>query len=380
MNTSAVIVDAPARMRLTQLDGLRGLAAAVVVIHHLFLTVPTLAMAYKDRSVSFDVVEAWLVFSPLHLAWNGNAAVYVFFVLSGFVLVLPFVDGRATPRWVAYYGKRMLRLYLPVWASLALAVLLILTVPRVASTDQSWWVNNHAFPLTIDEVAHDSLLLAGTGLINGPLWSLRWEVLFSLLLPLYVLGAMRWRRWWWGKIPALLVITAVGAFAKQEWLFYLPMFGIGAVLGAERMRLLGLVRRIQPISWAGLTVLALLLLNADWLRAESVPGAGVLVSGGASLLVLVFIAWEGAAALGDSRIAQWLGRISFSLYLTHVPVVVSVTLLLGSTAPWLTMITALAASLLVGELFYRLVEGRAHTLASAVGKKLHGGLSPAAVK
>jgi peptidoglycan/LPS O-acetylase OafA/YrhL len=43
----------------------------------------------------------------------------VFFVLSGFVLTLPFLSGR--PIWPAYYARRLIRLFLPVWASILLA-------------------------------------------------------------------------------------------------------------------------------------------------------------------------------------------------------------------------------------------------------------------
>ena len=120
-----------ASTRYGALDGLRGLAAAVVVIHHCFLVSPSLSLAVAR--VDTGQVEPWVwwtTFTPLHLLWAGTEAVYVFFILSGFVLTLPFV-GVWQPTWRAYYAKRFVRIYLPVWASLVIALLLAWIVPRI---------------------------------------------------------------------------------------------------------------------------------------------------------------------------------------------------------------------------------------------------------
>lgn len=50
---------------------------------------------------------------------GGQAAVLVFFVLSGFVLSRPFL-AEPPSGWRGYYPRRLLRLYLPVWGALLL--------------------------------------------------------------------------------------------------------------------------------------------------------------------------------------------------------------------------------------------------------------------
>src|SRR4029077_1970080 len=69
--------------RLTSLDGLRGLAAIVVMIHHIVLAaVPVLAAVYVAGA--HGALPAWadvLVHSPLHLLWAGEEFVLVFFAL-----------------------------------------------------------------------------------------------------------------------------------------------------------------------------------------------------------------------------------------------------------------------------------------------------------
>lgn len=61
----------------------------------------------------------WLAFTPVHLVWAGTEAVLVFFVLSGFVLAGPLPQRARRDRWATWYASRLVRLYLPVWASLA---------------------------------------------------------------------------------------------------------------------------------------------------------------------------------------------------------------------------------------------------------------------
>ena len=232
--------------RVTQLDGLRGIAALVVVACHLLSVVPGIGdVVFDDRAAPLNTGETWAVFSPLHLLWNGTPAVHVFFVLSGFVLILPFTKAGATTRWPTYYAKRLLRLYLPAWAALAVAVALIVMVPRTVSPLQSSWADMYVVDPSLARVAKDSLLLLGASTVNTPLWTLRWEVLFSLLLPVYVFVALRWRRLWHLKLALVLALAGVGAVQHIDWLIYLPLFAIGAILGAERDRIRELTRSWQ---------------------------------------------------------------------------------------------------------------------------------------
>jgi len=161
--------------RLAPLDGIRGLAALVVVLHHCLLVVP--ALAAPDTGQGYGGF-AWFVNSPVHLVWAGGEAVVVFFVLSGIVLTLPILRGRRFD-WLAYYPARLLRLYLPVVASVLLASAIAVAVRPGASESTSSWLRHHDLPVTVPRMVRTSVLLLGTEWLNSPLWSLRWEVLFS---------------------------------------------------------------------------------------------------------------------------------------------------------------------------------------------------------
>ena len=127
--------------RLRALDGLRGVAAVVVLLHHAFLTVPVLARPYYvTEAAARDSPLVWaLIHTPLHLAWAGTEAVYIFFVLSGLVLALPVLRS-ASFSWLEYFPRRAARLYLPVAAAVLWGLLLVWRVPRDNTSARGLWV------------------------------------------------------------------------------------------------------------------------------------------------------------------------------------------------------------------------------------------------
>ena len=360
----------PGSTRVTQLDGLRGFAALVVVACHVLSVVPGIGhVVFDERSRPLNSAETWAVFSPLHLLWNGTPAVHVFFVLSGFVLILPFTKTGRGKGWTSYYAKRLLRLYIPAWASLALAAALISLVPRTASPLQSSWADMSVVNSDLGRVVRDGLLLLGASTVNTPLWTLRWEVLFSLLLPLYVLVTLRWRRIWHLKLALAVGLSVIGAVQEVQWLIYLPIFAIGAILGVERDRIRELTASWPRFVWIPVSAAGLLLANAEWINREKpVSGVETLITIGATLIVLVFLLCAPVKKLGDTAVAQWLGRISFSLYLVHLPIILAAVTLLRSVSLPLALAVSVVLCFAAAELFFRCVEQPAHRLSVAAGR------------
>lgn len=350
------------RQRITQLDGLRGMAALVVVFHHALLVDPGLGQQHGTRQGDPMGMTWWLSQTPLRLLWDGQSAVLLFFVLSGFVLTLPFVGSRI-PRWCDYYPRRIARLYLPVWGAVAFTVLLIQFFPRIWRPEQSWWVNAHVFQFGSRELLKDATLVAGFSGLNTPLWSLQYEVLFSLLLPLYVLGAVRFRRFW---LPILGAIILIVLFAPNGYALYLPMFGVGAIMAVRRDLLDHIAEWLPRWAWPMLLAVSLLLISATWCPVR-LPGATLLAFIGVSLLFVIFYGWDVAKRLGDSRPAQWAGRTSFSLYLIHEPIIVSVAMATVSANPFLILAVSVPVSLLFASFFYRCIELPAHLFSKRIG-------------
>lgn len=350
--------------RVKTLDGLRGLAALVVVIHHSMLVSPDLAAAYDGGSRSQG--WAWaMVYTPLHLLWAAPAPVYVFFVLSGYVLTRKPLQGAYD--WRSYYPRRLVRLYLPVWAALALAALSFLIAPRISAADQAWWVNRHADPFILVGFLHDATLVRGAGWVLSPLWSLQWEVLFSLFLPVYVAAVRRSTRWAPLGVVGCLAISELGSMSGIPSATYLPMFGVGAFLAAGRDPV---IKAISSLGRAGLVcvvVVGLLLLNASWYPVV-LPGAMSLTLLGATILVALSMSARSRSVLGRPW-CLFLGRISFSLYLTHEILLMTLVTWLHTTNPAIVAALTVPSALALAWLFHLAVESPAETLARWAGTR-----------
>ena len=88
-------------------------------------------------------------------------------------------------------------------------------------------------------------------------------------------------------------------------------------------------------------------------------------------MVIVLLLQESAGKrLFESSPVQWLGRRSFSIYLVHVPIMVSIALVLGGQPPlWLLTPCVVVSSLVVAAWFYRLVERPTLHAAHAIGSR-----------
>lgn len=351
--------------RIPSLDGLRGLAALSVVVGHARLIV--LADPVLGLPGLHELAEGVGTFSGL--------AVWLFFVLSGLVLTR-LATAHPGFDYGAYVLSRLARLYLPVWAALAFTALSILIVPRVQDLALGEWVDAHPPAITASGLVADATLVAGTSGTLSPLWTLQWEVLFSLLLVLYV-AVLR-------RIPAAagvglgIVLATVGARIGSPILLYLPMFAIGVSLALAWPRLAALTARALPgfapvtvpVRAAGIALSVVLCSVAQFLRLSGLPPGWLTVVGtactlsGVTLIVLLVGLDPMLVRVFSSRPLQWLGVISFSIYLVHEPILVGAVRLFG-TAPG-TVLIALLLCFPAAALFARVVERPAHRFSQSL--------------
>jgi peptidoglycan/LPS O-acetylase OafA/YrhL len=370
--------------RIPSLDGLRGVASLVVVTFHIALNDAVVgARPYRrDQTSGVGWLGAMMTFTPLHLLWAGEQAVAVFFVLSGFVLALPFArrgthPGRGT-FWIRFYRSRAVRLYLPAVASLVLAYGLALVVTYPGDTGLSPWLKSHSAPARLIDLVVGSTLMSYNQL-NISLWSLRWEVLFSLALPIFLALAV-WRVMpSWVKATAMLgCLTSWSVISGSPYFnsSTLLIFGFGVLMAYESDRLGVLAARLSAQAWIGILVTACLLLSLQWmvLPFGVQPGSvfGDLwmtyTAAGATLLVFTAAFCGPVRRLLERRPIQLLGLLSFSLYLVQEPVTIRFALATHASLPlWLALPIELTLALVVAVLFYRAVERPAHRLARRVG-------------
>ncbi|NNC11743.1 acyltransferase [Planctomonas sp. JC2975] len=398
-------------VRLRSLDGLRGVAAAIVLLHHLSMTIPSVSNGYDSPAnlVPFSLAW-WLVATPLKVFVAGPEFVLVFFVLSGFVLALPPLKLRSRPRpaagataaskgsqpredpgapnassgydWWGYYPRRILRLGIPVVASMALACVVITVFPHRSGAGDGSWLARQAHP---DTSAHnlwtESLLIVDPShpSVNPPLWSLTWEMWFSLLLPLVVLLALWSRRMPLASGALLTGISVYGYLAHIEAAQYLPAFALGSLLGANGDRIRAFVERSRdhraatPV-FVAILVSGPLLSICSWLLRPVVHGEGYDLTmamrvPGALLLVAAVAFWPAAGRIFAARPFAALGAISFSLYLVHSPIVVLFGLDFTGSRWWIGAAFALLTSFALAIGMYLLVERPSRRLAGWAGKR-----------
>ncbi|AWB85806.1 acyltransferase family protein [Mycetocola zhujimingii] len=360
--------------RMHALDGVRGVAAVVVVLYHLTL------MARPRLEETAGLWE-WITQSPLRPLTAGSEAVLVFFVLSGLVVSIPALS--ATFDWLRYYPSRLIRLYLPVIGAVLFAVALILVVPRFpgAITPDSWLDNRVASSISLGRIIEESSLLPETYTVVNVLWSLRWEVIFSVLLPVFIVVGLAVRRRPWLAAVVSVALMVAGRVLEVDALVYLPTFFLGTLMAVHLPGIRAWADRVNRrggwFIWGALAVASVVLLVLSWLTRDIAPAGSSasaalwgLAGAGAAGLIVVAIGSPLAERMLSARLPLWLGRVSFSLYLVHVPVLASVAFLIGDAAWWLVALIAFPASFAIAWLFHVAVETPAHRLARRAGNRV----------
>lgn len=318
---------ASSRAYLPELEGLRGVAVLLVLLYHL------------DALVGFpffNSVGHWPSL-PMAFVYSGHTGVSLFFVLSAFLLSLPFLDeasGGARVSRSEFYRRRALRILPLYWALVLVAVAVGLAV--------------HA-PGTIRRGLAQMLFVTSVSLgwelppFTGVLWSLSTEVQFYLLLPLLPLALRRPSRCLLVLAAATLLYAALVTGHLQrivgdDWALRRSIVGRWPVLAAGiaaawlwRQRREALARALRP-PFGDLLLLATLAALGALIRPVSFVGYHVLdrtwqhawhvVEGGlwALVVLLVLTGARGAGRVLRHRVLVWLGVVSYSIYLVHVPV------------------------------------------------------------
>lgn len=340
--------------RLAELDALRGIAAASVVIRHVF----------NALSMPIDARRA-LLQSPLALLLNGQGAVQMFFVLSGWVLAASLERSRDRAPWLRFYLRRIFRIHPPY----VFGVLLAWTAsfwyaPATVGHDLTpWFRQAAAVRLTPGEVLAS---LSFPGRAEGLLpvgWTLQLEMVFSFLLPLLAITARPWR-------GALLLLASAATLSLPEE-YHLLWYSFDFVLGIVAYQQRGALCAWPAWALAAALVVGLVLFSSPLLLGWETLASGVLVSGfaardillmgvGAVLVVVTATSLPSVARALALRPLRYLGMVSYSLYLVHFTVLLLVASRITAAAYPLRglvlMLAVLGLALLLSAASFRCVE------------------------
>jgi peptidoglycan/LPS O-acetylase OafA/YrhL len=325
---------------------------------------------------------------------NGMIGVDLFFLITGFLLVLPWLrhaqEGAAPPSAREFYRRRVRRI-LPAYY-VHLLLLFFLFVPLVRGLEFWRYNPTHMFEnlsAHIFLVHYFSPWTSASVGVNGALWSLSLEAQFYVLLPLLapVFARAPWRTaaallagaiaWRWaalhhfdGWVESMRAIDPRWDLteAKARHLIstqlpgYLGHFAAGMLAGRAWLRWRGSpAGRGAQAAWllaAGVAIAALIAMHAPegWVLGEF-TWIAALAALAVVMLALVSRGLRAAGPLLANRPLRFVGRLSYSAYLYHLPLL----LLLNVYGPdtrgaWLWFPLYVGAVTAVAWLSYRYAE------------------------
>ena len=319
------------KSRYEILDGLRGVAALVVVFYHL--------------------VECYPPEFTGKIFAHGYLAVDFFFALSGFVIGYAYDDRWGKMSLKAFFKRRIARLHPMVIFGVLVGVCFFYYTGGTELFNQvdgaAWWmVLVQALLLMLMIPLPASMDIRGWGeltSINGPIWTLMFEYVANIFYALVL-----------RHLPklGLGILVAFSALLTADLTLHLNLFGLlvsdwnsysvigGFVFDAEHVYI-GYVRLLYPF------LMGLMLCRLGWkIRLQhgflvtsllvlcmlGVPtlGGGVKVVDGVYQLACILFLFPLILAMGagssvcgkkSNRICKFLGDISYPLYITHYPLI-----------------------------------------------------------
>lgn len=294
---------------LDSLQSFRGIAALIVLIHHCFFY-------FKYDSNVKTIVE---------VVFNAHAAVVAFYVLSGYVLTLSLLKYELNfKNIVNFYIRRVFRIYPALWFAAILATIYLLIFKGFTPSNivSSWWNPNY----TDDFISWFKVFVGYMGFgheLPLPIWSISIELVASLMFPLMIFFLKKNHYLFFVYFIFLLVLAFL---SKDIFSKYMFCFSLGSSIVLWNVNLFRNVF-LNKYLYYGCIIIAFVALNFsrslfDWNYANFYHYfyANILESIFAGILIyLISNAKYSIYPLMNKKVI-YLGDISYSIYLLHLPI------------------------------------------------------------
>lgn len=345
--------------RIGELDGIRALAIALVLVWHYFCI-----QIFPEPATPWAPVKA-----ALATTWSG---VDLFFVLSGFLIGGVLLDHRnAKNAWPTFFMRRVCRIFPAYFVVVGLFIIAVL----LGFSSNSWLVGD-PMPLWSYATFTQNFFMAARDAYGAQwvaiTWSLAVEEQFYLVIPLLLLFLPK--RFSTFVLIALIIAAPIFRANMERLDAYLLPFSradslLSGVLCAMIVR--HDIWKQYAARWRVVLPIPFIAFGA-WVAYETATGplpglvwVHVALAGFYASLILLVLAWRGATITAPLRSAslRWLGERSYAIYLLHQLVSGSVHGQLFGRPPVMTDLASVGATLLslvltfvLAELSYRVVE------------------------
>jgi peptidoglycan/LPS O-acetylase OafA/YrhL len=330
----------------TYLDLIRGLAAIAVFIGHF----RNLFFVDREKIVTKNIIIEFFYF----ITGFGHQAVIVFFVLSGFFVSSSIFKAHLLNQWSwkVYLINRLVRLEVVLIPALVLTYFWDSLGIHVFGVDGIYGGNglgSNVSNYNILDKLNPSILLGNIFFLqniftptfgsNGALWSLANEWWYYIALPLLIsLSDFRSK---WNSIFLLIyafLLLLLTYFLVQSGIIYgFPIWLMGTIVCLmpilpifNQNKSLGLLITILSLI---VLIVSLLVVRFQLIKNDFIPD--YLIGFCASLLLYFLLNNSGAVRQGFLlKISSFLASISYTLYLTHLPILLFAKAYLLTNARW----------------------------------------------
>ncbi len=319
--------------KLAYLEGLRGVAALIVVFHH-FVLLFYPALNYGNGT---NTTLNTIAITPLNIFYNGDFAVCLFFVLSGYVLSYKYILTNDPYIILGYSVKRYFRL-MPLIAS---SVLLIFLLSRLNSFHTQklddylhlgdWLTgmfNGDASFVAVLKNIFYGIFFFGDNSYNPVVWSMGIEFIGSMLLFAFLLLNHKIKPKW---ILFILILLLAIYLKRYYYIAFLLGYGLCYLDQKELFKIKSIILKIVLLI-AGIMCAS---YPADWQHWNTSIYAFMTFEGidlysfyhvlGSGILLVLIIQHTASKNFFSLKPILFLGKISFAMYLFHLIVLILIT-------------------------------------------------------
>lgn len=328
--------------KLKHIEGIRGLAAIIVVLHHFSLAFyPALNFGEKHLThIGNGKIELFIAKTPLNIFYNGGFAVCIFFILSGYVLSNSYHQTLNTKVLKQYAIKRYFRLLIPVSVTIFIAYIFIKTgllqntgLDEITKTGD-WLSGSFNQDGGLADVLKNifiDVFFFNDNKYNPVLWTMTYELLGSFLIFffLFIIHRLKYKKQLYITLILLLFMTQnnfsaafilgvlLNKIVVQDDKAFTITFNNKYLLGG--LMLLGLFfcsyplhRNINSTFYRFITFS--FLNNYEFYHVI-----------GSFMVMFVILQSQILKRILSNKIFSFIGKISFSFYLLHFIILCSFT-------------------------------------------------------